>query len=77
MDSFLFIVLILILFWILDDVLCQFLLSFALVGVFMNLSSFITIGTVPLGYYQLNIGILILGSAGKFFWLIRAKRRKT
>jgi hypothetical protein len=77
MDPFIFIVLILVLFWILDDVLCQFLLSFALVGVFMNLSSYIPIGTVPIEYYQLIIGILILGSAGKFFWLIQSKRRKT
>jgi hypothetical protein len=73
MDGLIMVVIIMVLYYVLDDVITQFLLAIVLLGIFTKISNFITVGTINILYYELIIGILILVCFGKVFWLLKKK----
>lgn len=76
LDILLFTIIILVIYYCLDDVIGQFLYCCFLVGVFFNRSDFVTIPTNLSLIYDLIIAILILASLGKFYWLVKKRHSK-
>lgn len=73
MEGLIVITIIMVLYYLLDDVISQFLLAIVLLGIFTKINNFLTVGTITILYYELIIGILMLACFGKVFWLLRKK----
>ena len=77
LDPLLFVIVILIIYWILDDVVGQFLFCSFLIGVYFYTSDFVTVPPGLGTLYELIIAVVALASVGKFLYLINKKKPNT
>lgn len=75
MEAIIFFILLILIYWLLDDVIGIFLYACLLVGVLINLTSFVTILAGMSLIYELIISSIILASMGKFYWIVKKKNK--
>lgn len=77
LDPLIFIILLIVVYWVLDDVIGLFLYASAMIGVFMRLTTFVNVpdGLTDMMYFI--ISIIALATMGKFYHIINKKQGGT
>jgi uncharacterized membrane protein YpjA len=74
LDPFVFVILLIVIYWVLDDVIGLFLYASVLMGVFMKLSSFVSVPDELTELFYFIVSLVAFASIGKFFFIINKRK---